>query len=504
MPDAHDPAPAPGTPRIAPGRLLMPALRWDGSAYRAEGGALDTALGLGVAGFILFGGTAAAAARITSELRDRAGRPLLFASDLERGGGQQFDGLPGLPPLAALGALDDADLRRDTVRAAARETARAARAVGVGMVFAPVADLSIEPDNPIVGTRSPGADPDRVGEVVESWVAGCLDEGVACSPKHWPGHGRTRTDSHAELPVVPADAATLTADRAPFLRGVAAGAPAVMTAHVAFPALDPSGLPATRSGAILGLLRSAGFDGAIVTDALIMEGAGAADAAVREGLAAGVDLFLYPRDVAQAAEALAAGDPDRLADAVRRVDALVDRWADPIAAPDAPSASVAARICDLALEALPRDELPRAGWLRVVTIDDDLGGPYASPSRDVLSHALLELGVPVGDAPSTVDAEARDCLVVIAVYAEPRAWKGRAGLSPRALDEVRSTVAACARRGERTRIVCFGGTRIRDDLERALGPDPSGRVLVAWGGEAPMQRAAARYLARGLRGGGTR
>ena len=288
--------------------LLLPAIRWDATHgfdhLRPE---IDRALELGVGGFIFFGGPAEAVRDLARELHRRSRVPLLVSADLERGAGQQFDGLTGLPPLAAIASLGDVD----AVRRAAALTTREARRLGINWDHAPVCDLDVEPDNPIVGTRSLGGEPETVATLAAEWIDACQSQGVLASAKHFPGHGRTRGDSHMELPVVTASAELLhAADLVPFRAAIDAGVASIMSAHVAFPALDPSGRPATLSHAILtGLLRDRlGFDGLIVTDALIMEGVrsdGEPEAVVR-ALEAGCDLLLYPQDLEGVAAAVAA------------------------------------------------------------------------------------------------------------------------------------------------------------------------------------------------------
>ena len=157
--------------------LLLPAIRWDANhGFAAAKPEIDRALALGVGGFILFGGEQERVRALTKELRLKSRVPLLIAADLERGAGQQFSGATGLPPLAAIASLGDAD----AVRRAARLTAREARTLGLNWDLAPVCDLDIVPENPIVGTRSLGGDSRRVGDA----RAG-VDPGV-------PGGGRAR------------------------------------------------------------------------------------------------------------------------------------------------------------------------------------------------------------------------------------------------------------------------------------------------------------------------
>ncbi|HEU4764009.1 MAG TPA: glycoside hydrolase family 3 N-terminal domain-containing protein, partial [Gemmatimonadales bacterium] len=140
------------------GRLLFPALRWSpATGFSHESRTIERALAFGAGGFVLFGGTPAAVGGLTRELTARAGRPLLFAADLERGAGQQFEGYTEFPPPAALAALGDATAIAEAAGTTAAEAAR----VGVRWILGPVADLDVEPRNPIVQTRAFSADPTR-------------------------------------------------------------------------------------------------------------------------------------------------------------------------------------------------------------------------------------------------------------------------------------------------------------------------------------------------------
>lgn len=476
---------------IRVGRMLFPALRWHAKrGFAHEQNAIDTALALGVGGFCIFGGEADAVRALTTELNARSRHPLLIASDLERGAGQQFTGATQLPPLAALGAIDDLAV---TQRAAAL-TGHEALALGVNWVYAPVADLDIEPLNPIVGTRSFGADPARVAEQVVAWIRACRAEGALCCVKHFPGHGRTTEDSHAVLPSVDVPGHMLDADLTPFRAAMRAGVDAVMTAHVAYPALDPSGTPATRSSAIVGdLLRDElEYDGLVVTDALIMEGAvqgagGETDVAVA-AIAAGCDALLYPKDMAAVATALASEigrtiSEERLVQSSMRIHAAALRATDTRAGDvgrgtdRAWALALGARSC-IVVRGSPRV----AERADIVTVDDDVGGPYPTPGREVFLAALHSAGSVVHE----VERPDRDRPAVVAVYADIRAWKGRPGLSARARDAL---AAALDAQPEAT-VVLFGHPRLAHDM-------PGRHVLAAWGGEAVMQSAAALRLREG-------
>jgi beta-glucosidase-like glycosyl hydrolase len=469
-------------------RLVMPALRArPGGGFGHEAAAIAEALDLGVGGFIIFGGTVESVRRLTADLLRRAERPLLLASDLERGAGQQIEGLTEFPPPLALAALDDAA----AVRWVASVTAREARAVGINWVFAPVADLDVLPANPIVQTRAFGSDPQRVATLVRSWVEGCQAAGALACAKHFPGHGRTTVDSHVTLPVVDAGREALErSDLVPFGVAVDAGVASLMTAHVAYPALDPGALPATMSPAILGdLRRRLGFDGLVVTDALIMDGAlvgrRESDAAV-EAVRAGVDVLLYPNDPRRVCDALdqavAVGTlpPERLAEALGRYDRALARAVEPTPpVTRGPFESADALADALLAQGMLRGSDPRLeGPLDLVVVDDDLGGPYPPGPSDFVARAL---------GPERVGRYAGGSRVVL-VFAEPRAWKGRSGFGP----ETREALAHSAPGADL--VVLFGHPRLAAEI-------PSdGPVLVAWHRQRLMQEAVARWLGERLGG----
>ncbi|MFJ8213743.1 glycoside hydrolase family 3 protein [Streptomyces sp. NPDC096033] len=201
-----------------------------------------------------------------------AGVPLLLSVDQEHGAvariGRPATLLPGAMALGAGGSPADA-------RRAARVAGAELAALGIRQDYAPVADVNVNPANPVIGVRSFGSDPDAVAELAAAQVRGYQGAGVAATAKHFPGHGDTETDSHVGLPVMRHSRAQWEElDEPPFRAAVEAGADVVMTAHIVFPALDPSGDPATLSRPIVtGILRERlGFRGVVVTDALDMAG----------------------------------------------------------------------------------------------------------------------------------------------------------------------------------------------------------------------------------------
>ncbi len=185
---------------------------------------------------------------------------------------------------------------------AAEITARELRALGINVNFAPVADVNVNPENPIIGIRSYGQDPANVSRFVAAAVCGYAKHRMLCTPKHFPGHGDTAVDSHKCLPMVTHDAATFArVDLPPFQAAISAGTRAIMTAHVELPAVDPTNTPSTLSRPVLvGLLREQlGFKGLIFTDSLGMGAlagtVGTVEAAAR-ALTAGADVLLFGAD----------------------------------------------------------------------------------------------------------------------------------------------------------------------------------------------------------------
>ena len=266
-------------------------------------------------------------AAILNRLQSAAKTPLVIGGDYEHGVGMRIHGATRFPRAMAFGAANDAGL----VRASARITAEEARALGVHVNFAPVADVNNNPRNPVINIRSFGEDPARVGALVGEAVRGLQEGGVVATLKHFPGHGDTAVDTHLGLATVPHDRARLDrVELAPFRQGIEAGAAAVMVAHVEMPALDPAPGPATFSRPIVtGLLREQlGFTGLVVTDSLLMDAisamTGPGEASVK-ALLAGADLLLDPANVRDAAAALKSGLANgtvpraRLVDAARRV-----------------------------------------------------------------------------------------------------------------------------------------------------------------------------------------
>lgn len=241
-----------------------------------------------------------AMAALLNRLQKLARTPLFVAADFERGASMRVNSTTAWPYSMAFSAAQD--LQAVTQEGA--DTARDARAMGVNWLFAPVADVNNNPDNPIINIRSFGEDPQQVASFVEAYVNGAHSDRknpVLVTAKHFPGHGDTTEDSHIELPRLDADRNRIeSVELTPFRSAIDAGVDAVMTAHLNVPALEPDNLPATVSSKIVtGVLRDElGFHGLVVTDAMDMQGLSAmfdsSEAAVR-AIESGVDVLLMPK-----------------------------------------------------------------------------------------------------------------------------------------------------------------------------------------------------------------
>lgn len=280
------------------------------------------------------GQLAALTARLRAERED-----VLVAIDEEGGDVTRLEVRTGssFPGNYALGSVDDVELTRAVAAALGRRLAEC----GIDLNWAPSADVNSNPDNPVIGVRSFGADPALVARHTAAYVRGLQSAGVAACTKHFPGHGDTAVDSHHALPRIDVESATLhSRELQPFRAAVSAGSKSVMSAHILLPALDPD-RPATLSPQILtGLLRQElGYTGLIVTDGMEMQAISAVYGIERGSvlaIAAGADAIcvgggladegtvLRLRDALVAAVRKGELPEERLADAAARVRALAD------------------------------------------------------------------------------------------------------------------------------------------------------------------------------------
>jgi beta-N-acetylhexosaminidase len=242
--------------------------------------------------------------RLQQEAHGRV--PLIFSVDFERGPSMRLSAVEYFPHAMAFGATHNPAYVEQWGRIVAEES----RSLGIAWNYYPIADVQVNPKNPIINTRSFGGDPAAVSAMVSAYIKGSHAGGMLTTLKHFPGHGDTDTDSHLQLARVNAPMERLNqVELPPFRQGIAAGTDAVMIAHVAFPAIepDPEKIATTSRNVVTGLLREQmGFQGVIVSDAMEMQGltklypssiANPAGRAAVDAVKAGQDFIELPSDL---------------------------------------------------------------------------------------------------------------------------------------------------------------------------------------------------------------
>lgn len=458
-----------------------------------------------VGGVIWFESTTAEVRRVTAELQEAAETPLLVSADLESGLGMRFTDATWWPPAMALAAVGDLDLAEEQARISAVES----RQIGVNHILAPVADVNVDPGNPVINTRSFGEDAAEVALFTAAYVRGINSGGCLSTAKHFPGHGDTRVDSHRALPVLEVTRERLEqVELVPFRAAIEAGVSSVMMGHLAVPALDDTPapvlrefenvygtshgevtsdgtLPATVSARMIELLRGElGFDGLVVTDAFDMGGLAAhfdaGEAAVR-AIEAGEDQVLFSADtdaaIAAVTRAVRSGRirQSRIDESVQRVLGAKRECGGALPAlprPAGSSRSLAQSIAQRSIT-LVRDAsglLPLSGRATTVVVTDLMeGNPLAEFTPDHVIHAETR----------AADIDADVLLLLLAL--RPKSGLGRISVPKVARD-------LAGKHAKRTIAVSFGSPY----LLRELGDVST--YICAWGIQPLLQRAAIRAL----------
>ena len=470
----------------------------------------------GVGGIVFFKSDPLGQAILTNELQKRSTIPLLISQDMEWGPAMRISRSTEFPYSMALGATRNPQL----AYAMGRITAREARSLGIHQVYAPVADINNNPDNPVINIRSFGESPELVSEMVVSLIKGLQDGGVIATAKHFPGHGDASVDSHLNLPVLNHDMSRLQdVELVPFKAAIDAGVRSIMTGHLSFPMVDKQEqISAALSPTITtGILREQmGFSGLIVTDALNMAAVtkqfGPGEAAVR-AIAAGADVILLSVDeYAARSEVLRAVKEGTLSDAridesVRRVLETKQQMGLPrqrLVDMDSITQVVGNQTHRIASETIARESitllknddgvipLDHRARVGIVTLTDkSLDGEsefasalisglgdstthhYIGPDADnVSSYAIMK------------ELEDRD-MIVVGLYLGRKSGKPRQLLRPRQTLFLRRLAEA----NKKTAIVLFGNPFALNELSIS----PSATVLT-YGKSVASQKAAANAL----------
>jgi len=415
----------------------------------------------GIGGFIIFGGSIEEMRGFIRDLQARACIPLFIASDIERGAGQQIEGLTVFPSQMAVAAAldpwlkDDETLLRKLIEAVTDE----ALYCGINMPLIPVLDVNRDPDNPIICTRAFSDNPDKVSLFGSIYIDVLQQYGLISCPKHFPGHGDTSTDSHIALPVITKKKADLYAvDLKPFVSAIRNGTDSIMIGHLKVPIFGE--MPASLSKHIITeLLRTElGFEGLIITDALNMHALLEFGDVSVECLKAGADVLLHPDDPDETAVALLSAirgkrlAPDLLDSAITRVLAAKMRF---IKNPPPELDRI-----DLAKHSALSLELSQ----RSVTLLKNTSGclPLGDSSVRVIlagdeKHFSLSPFAGLTESPAFGSIKEQDAdTTLIAIFTSVSAWRGSSGIS----GDEKMRLLSIIKNANRSIVVSFGSPYI--------------------------------------------
>lgn len=479
----------------------------------------------GIGGFILFGGSVSRTPEQLKKLQALSEIPLLIASDVERGLGQQLAGGTRFPSQRAVASAINRRSKNDTalldrmLDAVRVET----RAAAIHAVFSPVVDVNNNPDNPIICTRAFGDEPSVVEWFGERYITrlqkpagkGKLDL-LACA-KHFPGHGDTNQDSHSVLPVIRADKPRLNrVELPPFREAVKDGVGMVMVAHLLVPALDPEKPTTFSKKTVTALLREGmEFDGLIVSDALDMgalaQSYSQEEIAVR-AVEAGMDILLHPADARITIDAVVAAveqgrlTHERITESVGRILKakkqlrLFDKPGRQESRVDYEKhGRIAKELARKALRIVSGDKklfpLPKQAGVACFLLDDDnnpeTGNTFIHAMRDRVKNVSVLVLTPGSELPESL---VLDCIraaeyVTIAFYSRISAAKGHSGISEKLSEKARGILRATREVKGISACISFDSPYILDQFA-----DADVRIA-AYDRMDDIQRAAAELLA---------
>ena len=439
---------------------------------------------LKIGGVILLGGSAAEVSHRTTQLQSWAEIPLLIAADIEEGVGQRFSGATWFPPPMALGemAKTDLSLAKEYATLMGEVTAKEALALGINWLLAPVVDVNNNPDNPVINVRSFAETPAIVSELTQAFIQGSQMYPVLTTGKHFPGHGDTTTDSHLTLPKLEVGIERLAeVEMPPFVSAIAQGVDAVMSAHLLVPSWDEM-FPATLSSTILTqqLRFNLGFEGLIVTDALIM-GALAEVASPEEipilAIEAGADVLLMPHDpenaIATITEAVKNGrlSPQRISASVARIWAAKEKitvssernWLTELATPTALRATQEILNASVQTKGTLPISPPDTPCQNLMIVDDLLNHEYLDRSHSAIALPQ-QLGYQLqlcGQGQTFPETPQADQPTLIQLFTRGNPFRGEAGLN----DPIKALLKAFFAQGNVQAVIVYGSPYVLSWLE---------------------------------------
>lgn len=431
-------------------RLIYPGF-WFGKTDKKD--ALEMAR-RGAGGFCIYGGTREGVRDLIAALRAASPLKKLFiCADYEDGLGRWISGEKWVLSNLAVGASGQEEIAYQKGLTLARE----AKKMDVDWVFAPVLDLCDEPNNPIVNTRSFGADPQTVARLGAALCRGLKDGGVLNSLKHFPGHGKTTQDSHLGLPVLNRTQKDLENHELIPFRAVLPYADSVMIGHLLLPDLDPHHPASLSRPVITELLQNEmGYRGLVFTDALCMKAIGDEKEAALAALDAGAHILLAAENSIALSDFLQTQSipPEKIARSCALQDALSKQLE------KTPQIGMAAQEFNTRYAA---DCTVQTGQIPVLTPGQtvaylELSNEetfVAQPFLNTLKSAGLQMIGP---------AEQADTLIAVS-FSNYKAFKGHINLS----EEEKQKLARAAEQHEQSVFVSFGSPFGSDEIRELTG-----------------------------------
>ena len=455
-------------------RLIYPGF-WFGKSSREE--ALKLAR-LGVGGFCLYNGTTEEVKDLIEELRANSPHRLLICCDYEYGLGRWHKDATLLASNISIGAAD----REDLAYKKGYITAVQARALGVDWVFAPVVDLAQEPNNPIVNTRSFGADPSKVCRLARSFMIGLEDGGCLNTLKHFPGHGSTTIDSHLAMPVLEKDFKLLEEEDLLPYRQLITRADSIMIGHLNIPALDKK-LPASFSPNVMQnyLRKQMHYKGLIITDALVMKAIGPLDPL--DAFKAGADILLCPSEPEVLIENLQKNIKDfrlRAQEALSQQEKLISKLATLMPIPcktDAPAKQLnndIAQNCIVQKGAFNLSEGESVYYFEAETY----------PSKNWRAKTFIAEIKSKGITVEPYSEKIKNKKIIIATYSNYAAFSGQINFT----EEQKKIIQKAINNNNETALISYGSPFVDKDLDNLTS------FIMAGSAGAEFEKAAAEVL----------